>query len=260
LDKAAILDQLIALSRELGRPENDYAIFAEGNTSARIDDETFYVKASGTYLSLASPETFVQVRRVRILELLDCGEIDREGIREHLASAVVGESGLMPSIETVLHAFCLGLPDVNFVGHTHPTAVNAILCSKQPEQMVWGRLCPEEIVYCGARSVYVPYCDPGLPLARELRKRTLEFMEEQGVPPKVILMQNHGFIALGKTPQDVEVITAMGVKMAKIRIGAQAFGGISRMPDEMVRIIDTRPDEAYRQKVMEDIGKGQQIG
>ena len=42
-----LLDDLITLSRELGRPERELAILGEGNTSVDIGDGTFWVKASG---------------------------------------------------------------------------------------------------------------------------------------------------------------------------------------------------------------------
>ena len=44
------LDRLVAMSRGLGDPANDYVILGEGNTSARHDAETFWVKASGSEL------------------------------------------------------------------------------------------------------------------------------------------------------------------------------------------------------------------
>ena len=250
MNKATVLDQLVRMSLELARPENDYVILGEGNTSAKIDNQSFYVKASGSYLCNAGPDTFVQVRRDRALELLDCGEMGDIGIRDHLASAIIGDTNLRPSVETVLHAFCLGLPDVNFIGHTHPTAVNAILCSKDAEEVVEGRIFPDEIVYCGIRPVYIPYVDPGIKLARELRIRALAFADHEGIPPKVILMQNHGFIALGKTPHEVLAITAMWVKTAKVLAGAQLFGGARYFTEENVQRIYTRPDELYRKGLL----------
>ena len=47
-----------------------------------------------------------------------------------------------PSVETVLHALALSLEGVNFVGHTHPTAINALTCSVAFETAAQGRLCP----------------------------------------------------------------------------------------------------------------------
>ena len=41
-----ILDQLITMSNNLGDPANDYVILGEGNSSAKVDEQTFWVKAA----------------------------------------------------------------------------------------------------------------------------------------------------------------------------------------------------------------------
>ena len=57
-----VLDELVGMSAELGDPSRDLAILGEGNTSVRADEETFWIKASGTELARASRESFVRVR------------------------------------------------------------------------------------------------------------------------------------------------------------------------------------------------------
>ncbi|MCS6775348.1 MAG: class II aldolase/adducin family protein, partial [Chloroherpetonaceae bacterium] len=56
-----ILEQLTALSHFLGDPARDLAILGEGNTSARLDSEVFYVKASGKQLGTITPDGFCAV-------------------------------------------------------------------------------------------------------------------------------------------------------------------------------------------------------
>ncbi len=55
----AILTQLVSMSRNLGDPINDYVILGEGNTSAQVDGDSFWVKASGTELRTIESEGFV---------------------------------------------------------------------------------------------------------------------------------------------------------------------------------------------------------
>jgi ribulose-5-phosphate 4-epimerase/fuculose-1-phosphate aldolase len=74
------------------------------------------------------------------------------------------------------------------------------------------------------------------------------FLDEYGETPKVILMQNHGLIALGRTATEVENITAMYVKTARVILGAYALGGPHFMTPEAVTRIHTRPDEQYRRQ------------
>jgi rhamnose utilization protein RhaD (predicted bifunctional aldolase and dehydrogenase) len=244
-----ILSELIALSRTLGDPALDYAILGEGNSSAQIDDETFWVKASGAELRTIDASGFVRVRFDGALSMLETNGLGDAEVKAKLEAARIDpEATAHPSVETVLHALTLKLEGVNFVGHTHPTAVNAILCSCKAEEAIAGRLFPDEIVYCGPAPVYVPYTDPGVPLARAIRDAIHRYVDEYRENPKVILMQNHGLLALGKTASEVENITAMYVKTARVILGAYALGGPHFMSAEAVARIHTRPDEQYRRQ------------
>ncbi|MCB9455855.1 MAG: class II aldolase/adducin family protein [Anaerolineaceae bacterium] len=238
------LTPLLALSRNLGEPHHDYVILGEGNTSARIDADRFWVKASGVSLVGITGDGFVQVDTSKILAFLD-EDLSDTAIKDRLTAAVIAGSG-RPSVETALHALALTLGGARFVGHTHPTAVNAVLCSRQAEQAVSGRLFPDEIVVCGPAPLFIPYIDPGLPLARAVREGIERHIRQYGEPPRVILMQNHGLVALGQTAEAVEQITAMMVKTARILLGTYALGGPQFLSPEAVARIHTRPDEHYR--------------
>ncbi len=245
-----VLAELVRMSRTLGDPAWDCAILGEGNTSAKIDDETFYVKASGTQLPTIKPEEFVRVRFDGVLKLLELEQATDEEIKEILMAATVDDTDLRPSVETVMHALLLQLPDVNFVGHTHPTAVNAVLCSVGAEKALAGRLFPDEIVCCGPAYVWIPLTEPGPPLAREIRDRVDAFIQEHGFRPKTILMQNHGLVALGATVEEVLTITAMCVKTFRILLGTYALGGPNFLSEQLVQRLWTRPDEAYRHRLL----------
>jgi ribulose-5-phosphate 4-epimerase/fuculose-1-phosphate aldolase len=78
------------------------------------------------------------------------------------------------------------------------------------------------------------------------------FIEDEGYMPNSIMMQNHGFFALGDSPKAVKNITDMAEKCSQITAGAYALGGPRFMPKEDVERIFTRPDEKYREK---SIGK-----
>ena len=84
--------------------------------------------------------------------------------------------------------------------------------------------------------------------ARKVRDLVNEYVDENQEVPKTILMQNHGLIALGHTPREVENITAMAVKAASVLQGAYAFGGPHFLSSENVQRIHTRPDEEYRRR------------
>ena len=254
-EMATVMQELLALSHTLGDPSYDWAILGEGNTSTRVDAETFFVKASGSQLGQLTSAQVSHVRFAPILEALNssCDLSDTEA-KDLLFSSCVdgGASGLKPSVETLLHAFLLTLSDVHFVGHTHVTTINSLMCSQQGWEAVnsCGRMFPDEIVVCGVAPCCVPYVDPGIPLARALRDAVLTYQDEWGMRPKTIYMQNHGFIALAKTAQEVVNIHQMADKAARVMLGAFACGGPVFLTPNNVDRIFSRPDEHYRQKAL----------
>jgi rhamnose utilization protein RhaD (predicted bifunctional aldolase and dehydrogenase) len=246
-DKHDVLWQLVEMSRNLGLPERDYVILGDGNTSARVDEKTFWIKASGAQLHGIQAGDFVEVATGEVLGMLQEGTLSDAEIARRLAAARVDpDVQSRPSIETTFHALALTLGEAQFVGHTHPTALVAVLCSKNVLQAIRGRLFTEEILYCGPAPAFVPYADPGFPLAREVLKAMQGYLTDYGQPPKVILLQNHGLIALGKTPKEVENITAMCVKAARVLLGTCLLGGPRFLSEWQVRRIQDRPDEGYR--------------
>lgn len=245
----AILDQLVDMTRLLGQPHLNYVIIGEGNTSFRVDADTFWIKASGQGMNGISDAGFVQVRFAPILELLE-QQISSSALQAAMMAAKVDpKSPARPSVEVTFHAALLHGCDVRVIGHTHPLAVNAILCSDRAEQFATNRMFPDEVVLCGPRSVLVPYVDPGLPLSLAIRDRVRAYMQEFGEAPKVILLQNHGLIALGQTPTEVVNITAMCVKAAGIFSGACSLGEPVFMTRADILHIYRRPDEIYRRKL-----------
>ncbi len=258
-DRDGTLSALALLSRSLGEPHKGYLILGEGNTSAAIDSQSFFVKASGRELRNAGPAAFVEMRFAPVLELLTIAELSQETVSKAYAAAQIDGPGdqrpadrrpsdRRPSVETLLHAVCLGLPDVSFAAHTHPTAVNALTCSTSYPDNLKGRMYPDEIVMLGAESVCVPYRDPGADLGREIKVRADAFVEQHGQAPKVLYLQNHGMIALGANARAVEQITATAVKAAEIRLRALLAGGISLLPEHEVAHIASRSDELYRRR------------
>ena len=245
-----ILDQVVAMSQALGEPERDFVILAEGNTSARAGEASFWVKASGFHLHRIAPEGFVEVNFGPIMALLDqAGEDSSADISQALLAARVDPAlKTRPSIEAAMHAVIYALCGANFIGHTHPTAVNAVLCSEGWEEALRGRMFPDQIVFCGANPAFIPYVEPGLPLARLVRSTLEAHLDRYGAAPKTIFLQNHGLIALAKTAAEVETITAMTVKSCKVLLGTAAFGGPHFLSADDIQRIDTHPSELFRRQ------------
>jgi rhamnose utilization protein RhaD (predicted bifunctional aldolase and dehydrogenase) len=255
--KVETLRKLVRLSNNLGRENYHLAIIGEGNTSAKIEVDniagSFYIKASGTQLAKVNEKDFIQVYFEPIMQLVNMDNPDTEDINNIFKKAKVDKKcEATPSVETLLHAICLNLEGVNFIGHTHPTAVNRLTCSKSFPENLKGRIYPDEIVLLGKESVFIPYTDPGVKLAQKVKKEIEIFLDKHGERPKSIYFQNHGFVALGSTPIEVENITLMADKAAEIRFGALLAGGINTFSEDIVNYIAERTDEKYRQKLFEE--------
>ena len=241
------LAHLLQLSHELGREDRHRAILGEGNTSCRLSAERFAVKASGSSLQFLTENDLTICQSEAVLALLDKKSLTDEELNRALLAARTDAQAKKPSIEALFHAWLLTLPGINFVGHCHSLAANQILCSPRARDFAERRLFPDEVVYCGPASVFVPYADPGLVLAREIRDRTNVFLQQHGVVPRLILLQNHGIIAIGTTFNAVLASTVMAAKAAAIFMGAAALGGPNFLTPQHVERIAGRPDEAYRQ-------------
>jgi len=244
------LAQLLELSHELGAEHRGMAMLGEGNTSTRRDDSTFWVKASGTQLRTLAAGQVVACRNEAIAKLLDRPKASDEEIHQSLLDSRVDPQAMKPSVEALFHGYLLSLPDVNYVGHVHAIAVNQILCSPRAREFAENRIFPDEIVCCGPESVLVPYVDPGLVLAQAIREKTRAFIDKHGTFPRLILLENHGIIAPGKSPQAVLAALLMAEKTAQIWAGAAALGGPVFLSPENVRRIADRPDEHYRQRAL----------
>jgi rhamnose utilization protein RhaD (predicted bifunctional aldolase and dehydrogenase) len=251
-DQDALLNELAGLSRSLGRPERDLVILGEGNTSVRLGAESFLVKASGTSLASADPESFVRMDFGRTLALLDLHDPTDDELGEALMGArSSGDGELRPSIEAPLHALALTEGEAAFVGHTHPTAVNRVLCSDRAGALSEGAIFPDQVVVLGRYPLHLPYADVGLPLAHALRDGLREHKQRVGAPPKTVYLQNHGLVALGSSASEVEQITTMADKHARIMAGVLAAGEPVYLTAEQADRLDTRSDEEYRRRVLQ---------
>jgi len=247
---AEAVQSLVELSHQLGDARLRMAILGEGNTSVRLDDESFLVKASGSNLASLQAADVTRCAFARLLPLLDAEGATDVAVDQALMAARLDPAAKKPSIEALFHAFLLTLPGVRCVGHVHAIAVNQILCSPRAREFAERRACPDEIVMCGVESVFVPYADPGLGLSQAIRREVIAFVKRTGRDPRLILLQNHGIIAAGPSPKAVLGSLLMAEKAAEIFIGAAALGGPVFLSPEQCERIAGRPDEHYRQKML----------
>lgn len=244
---------LVALARELAREDRGLAILGEGNTGALAGGGEFWVKASGTRMGRATSKDFLPVSLAKVLAYLDRrgpGRAEDEHVMAALRVCVTrGRTG-QPSTETFLHALCLAEGGARWVGHTHPVSVNGILCSRRGAGPFRKGLFPDEIVYCGGVPAVVPYVDPGVKLAHALRAELRRYRARHRRRPRLVLLENHGIVALGESADEVLNVSLMAEKWARVLLGTFAAGGPSFLPPARAAHIDRWPAEHYRRRLL----------
>ena len=240
-----ILEKLIAVSKQLANPFYELIILGEGNTSASCGDGTIWIKASGSRLANANEKIFSRVQLDKVMDLLEKDLTDEE-IEKGLVATLVDPKMKKPSVETFLHSIFIKEAGIKWVGHSHPISVMSILCSKEGAKPFLQHLFPDEIVMCGEHVAVVPYVDPGLTLSRAVRKSLRAYLDAHGYAPKMLLMENHGLVALGQTPEDIINISIMADKWAKTILGTYTMNGPRYLTKEQANRIETRQDEDYR--------------
>ena len=241
IDKQTLLN----LGHQLGDSAKNFALGAEGNISARIDDDAMCIKASGCSLASMQVDDLVDVRISTLLDLL-ASEPNDERTRAVYQSSKIGTTDRVPSVEAILHAVLYSETNAEVIAHTHPITVNALGCSQQSELLVAGMLFPDAIVMMGRRQLLIPYTDPGVPLALAVREGVRAFTDDEGISPRVIYLANHGLFVLTGSVTDALQVTEMAEKNAQILHGTLAAGGPNFLTPQNVDRIDKRPDELYR--------------
>jgi len=190
-----LLDAVADLSHEFGI--DDYVLGGGGNTSAK-DEETLWVKPSGTTLREIAPEQFLALDRRKITQLYELEAPAEPSAREAfvkdhmLATVLPGESG-RPSVEAPLH----NVFDATFVVHTHMTLLNGLTCGRDGAAAC-RELFPE--------ALWMDYVDPGYTLCMRAREEVDAFAAEHGRQPSLVIMKNHGVFVAEDTPEAVRRI------------------------------------------------------
>jgi rhamnose utilization protein RhaD (predicted bifunctional aldolase and dehydrogenase) len=244
------LADLITLSHELGVPARGWAIGAEGNVSVRSAEDSMWVKASGCSLVDVGPSDFVHVRMEPLRELLDDPTAGDAEVSATYLDCRIDPGARKPSVEALLHSTIYSESAADCIAHTHPITVNRLLCSVSAEALVAGSLFPDQIVMLGRRQLLLDYVDPGLALAREVRRQLRTFVSEHGDYPRAIYVRNHGLFILAANTREALLATDMASKVADVLWGALAVGGPVYLSDADVQRIDRRPDELERRQLL----------
>ncbi|UCH14207.1 MAG: class II aldolase [Bacteroidales bacterium] len=191
------IKDLVEVSRFYG-VNKEFVIAGGGNTSFKNNDY-LWVKASGVYLSNINTDGFVCLARDKLKIIYNkkysTNSQSREAeVKNDLNSAMVSKNGKRPSVESSLH----DIIDYPFVVHTHPTLVNALLCSNNARSL--------SAKLFGSDILYIEYVDPGYVLFKKVSDELVRYRKIRSCDPKVILIENHGIFVSGETIGEIKSI------------------------------------------------------
>lgn len=242
-----VSDELVALTVALGDPAKDLVILAEGNTSQRLDDGRIAVKTSGAYMGSATRSDFVITEVEPLIALMDAPSATQEELTSVLDGGIHDGIRRRGSIETLVHAAVQSVRPTAFVAHTHPTSAVALLASVHAETAFDEWVYTDEAVVIGV-PLFVPYAAPGIDLGRLFLARLRDYVERHGEVPSLVLLGNHGIVAIAGSTVAAEAITLMAVKGARVRLNALAVGGVKGLGSDTVARYFERTDMVERRK------------
>jgi len=187
-----LVSELISVANTFGA-DPEYSRAGGGNASVKLDG-VLHIKPSGVPLATLTAADLVGLRLEVLLEALRSDEpVEGDPVMAAAAKALVGApGGRRPSVEILFHAL---IPDA-LVLHTHPLVANALTCNTDAEALV-ARLLGDD-------AVFVPYTDPGVPLAREVEARRTAYTARTGKPaPGITFLGNHGIIVSGNSAAEL---------------------------------------------------------
>ncbi|WP_199433435.1 class II aldolase/adducin family protein [Qaidamihabitans albus] len=245
LDPDAVPAELVELTRALGARGRDQAILAEGNTSCRLDGERIVVKTSGSNMERATAADFVVADTAPLVEMLHDPGATQADLTAALDAGEHDGRRVRASIETLVHVAVQAVSPARWVAHTHPTAVVGLLASVGAERVFAEAVYSDEAVVL-ADPLFVPYAEPGLALGKVVHRSLRRRFEETGELPRLVLLANHGIVAIADSAAGAQGICEMAVKSATVRQIALAAGGLRPIAAESVAGYVARGDVVER--------------
>ena len=215
-DKNSARKDLVFYGRKI--EEKNLVVGPGGNTSARAGG-VIYMKASGTSFEDASEDDYVGV---------------------DLKTGEVVDGSKRPSCEILMHLGCYAVrDDVAAVVHTHsPYAVAVASAGLDMPPMF-----PDFIALLGTE---VPRIEYVVPAGKELADRVVQAAREHNV----ILLANHGVVALGANVREAYFRALAAEAAAQIFVASKVLGSVPALSPAQVSEVNGLKAEDYRRALL----------
>jgi len=239
LDDQAILKDLVDVSRRVA--QLGFVVAAEGNTSARGSSPgEFWIKRSGCGLVDVEESDFIK---------MDVARAVADPQRAQSALLFRENDRFKASIEAPMHATIYSHDEgINFVIHTHSPSTLAGCCTENFREFFVPQF-PDSVVCLGTPSrnwAFLDYAPPGPVIATALAGALGEVKSDL----RVVILQNHGPITVGKTAYEAISRAQILEKSSYVRLMSMVSGRPTALDPGDVEYLENQEAEKYRQRVM----------
>jgi ribulose-5-phosphate 4-epimerase/fuculose-1-phosphate aldolase len=193
------------------------------------------VSRRGAYLAALTAGDLVEMDLAKTAELISLENVVDETIEE----VQTGAKTWKPSLDAILFAYLFSIGECKYAAHLQPIEIDQILSSPRARQFAERRSVAHEVISRGVSTFLVAYADPGLPLAKEVKRKLALWRDRYKSIPKQIMIQNHGIIVMGDTADEILRVAEMTLKSAQIFIGAALMGGPAFLTPDNVLHLET---------------------
>ena len=215
---------VLELAHTVGNHPARWVIWDEGFVAGR-QDAHLLISPPGARLASLQTEGLMTVKPAVLLAALDVdhgrAHVDEEVLRQAQAAPAAARPG--PEAFLAAELLIKGWPSL--LALIQPVTLNQILASPRARQFSDRRVTVSECYGLGRGMPLVPYADPGIALAKEMRSRIAAWRDRYRGIPRIVLLQNQGAIVSGDTVAEIVETTEKLTKAADLFIGASALGG-----------------------------------
>lgn len=181
-------------------------------------------------------------------------------IYNNVMSAVMKKVRPLPETEALPYNPVLGkaLPVIRMLLSKEKAKVvrfrhNSLIAKFYRNQQEYHRislpLTPDIIVYCKSRYLFIEQSSTAEKIVESFRHQLPRFLNEYGYLPKVILIKDHGLLAVEQSVSAAESVLDVYEDLLRISHYSSSCGGPKFMSPEQSSFIDKWEVENYRRKV-----------
>ena len=217
-----LITDLVSLSKELEglRPSlNQISI------SALVNQDSFLLNSVETNSRQITKGDIYEYRLEPVLNILNSEYLSNSKILEIIKSSQESKGSPKASTETLIHALCLKYGEAKYVAHSHSLTVNKILCSQIGSTAFKGHVFADSITACGKTPATISFVEAGFFQAKAVYNELKSFKKINFQTPKILLMENHGPIALAKNPKELVNIIKTLEQWAELLLAGYQLSG-----------------------------------